>query len=490
MTPSQTNTDGRVGIEPRRDQRPVEPVAFEVERDVHHPPRVETFTCDHRGLARLRRRVVDLERRDRREGREAVRTRVEARSEQHDLVDLGCSTGDHVVDEARAGDCRRARSGSGDPVVGPRRGPTEARNPGAAREYPEPTSRERLGVRIGEEPPPGTPVGLERPHERDGFGGEAGPVLHGGPPGGRQKRERTFTLARPVPCISCRTGSRTRPAPTCASTPTTRSTGTRGARRRSPGPGAEDKPILLSVGYSACHWCHVMAHESFEDPAIAAVMNDLFVNVKVDREERPDVDAIYMQAVQAMTGSGGWPMTVFLDPDGSPVLRRHLLPARRPPGHARLRAPAGGGRRRVAHRPRRARPAGRAAASRRSRRAPRSAAGGAGAPTPAILDRAVASLSRSSSTPRFGGFGRAPKFPQAMTHHVPARPVAAGDRAARGARDGHGVARRDGRGRHLRPGRRRLPPLLGRRALARAPLREDALRPGPARRAPTCTAGW
>jgi uncharacterized protein YyaL (SSP411 family) len=79
-----------------------------------------------------------------------------------------------------------------------------------------------------------------------------------------------------------------------------------------------DKPILLSVGYSACHWCHVMAHESFEDPATAAVMNELFVNIKVDREERPDVDAIYMDAVQAITGQGGWPMTVFLTPEGQP----------------------------------------------------------------------------------------------------------------------------------------------------------------------------
>src|SRR5467141_2578766 len=80
----------------------------------------------------------------------------------------------------------------------------------------------------------------------------------------------------------------------------------------------EDKPILLSVGYSSCHWCHVMAHESFEDPAIADVMNRLFVNVKVDREERPDVDGVYMQAVQAMTGRGGWPMSVWLLPDGRP----------------------------------------------------------------------------------------------------------------------------------------------------------------------------
>ena len=85
-------------------------------------------------------------------------------------------------------------------------------------------------------------------------------------------------------------------------------------------------PVLLSVGYSACHWCHVMAHESFEDGDVAAAMNTAFVNVKVDREERPDVDSIYMDAVQAMTGRGGWPMTVFLTAAGRAVLRRHLLP--------------------------------------------------------------------------------------------------------------------------------------------------------------------
>ena len=89
---------------------------------------------------------------------------------------------------------------------------------------------------------------------------------------------------------------------------------------------AADKPILLSVGYSACHWCHVMAHESFEDDEVASVMNDGFVCIKVDREERPDIDAIYMEAVQAISGHGGWPMTVFMTPDGRTVLRRHLLP--------------------------------------------------------------------------------------------------------------------------------------------------------------------
>ena len=81
----------------------------------------------------------------------------------------------------------------------------------------------------------------------------------------------------------------------------------------------EDRPILLSIGYAACHWCHVMAHESFEDPETAALMNRLFVNVKVDREERPDLDAVYMNAVVQFTqGHGGWPMTMFLTPTGEP----------------------------------------------------------------------------------------------------------------------------------------------------------------------------
>ena len=87
-----------------------------------------------------------------------------------------------------------------------------------------------------------------------------------------------------------------------------------------------DVPILLSVGYSACHWCHVMAHESFEDADTAEEMNRLYVNVKVDREERPDVDSIYMEAVQTMTGRGGWPMTVWLTPDGRPFYAGTYFP--------------------------------------------------------------------------------------------------------------------------------------------------------------------
>jgi uncharacterized protein len=80
----------------------------------------------------------------------------------------------------------------------------------------------------------------------------------------------------------------------------------------------EDKLVFLSVGYATCHWCHVMAHESFEDPGVAAVLNEHFVSIKVDREERPDVDRVYMAFVQATSGGGGWPMSVWLMPDGRP----------------------------------------------------------------------------------------------------------------------------------------------------------------------------
>src|SRR3712207_4016817 len=98
------------------------------------------------------------------------------------------------------------------------------------------------------------------------------------------------------------------------------------------GPGAlaaareRDVPLLVSIGYSACHWCHVMERESFEDPEVASVMNELFVPVKVDREERPDVDAIYMDAVQAMTGHGGWPLNAFITPEGVPFFAGTYYP--------------------------------------------------------------------------------------------------------------------------------------------------------------------
>src|SRR3954467_6150896 len=175
---------------------------------------------------------------------------------------------------------------------------------------------------------------------------------------------------------------------------------------------ATDKPILLSVGYSSCHWCHVMAHESFEDPAVAAEMNDRFVNVKVDREERPDVDAIYMQAVQAMTGSGGWPMTVFLDHDGRPFFGGTYFPPddrQGMPGFVRLLEAIDD-----AWRHRRSE-LDQQAGQLHEAIAQGTTIGGAahGALTPAILDQAVTNLAEQFD-PRFGGFGRAPKFPQAM----------------------------------------------------------------------------
>src|SRR5437763_1679830 len=95
----------------------------------------------------------------------------------------------------------------------------------------------------------------------------------------------------------------------------------------------EDKPILLSIGYSACHWCHVMAHESFEDPATAALMNERFVCIKVDREEMPDVDQIYQQSLQLQGENGGWPLTMFLTPDAVPYFGGTYFPPR--DGHGR-----------------------------------------------------------------------------------------------------------------------------------------------------------
>jgi hypothetical protein len=175
---------------------------------------------------------------------------------------------------------------------------------------------------------------------------------------------------------------------------------------------AEDRPILLSVGYAACHWCHVMEHESFEDDETARLMNELFVNVKVDREERPDVDAVYMDAVVALTGHGGWPMTVFLTPDGEPFLGgtyfppepRHGLPGFRQV----LEAVA------EAYRERRD------GVVEQARTLTEALARGGERPasaeplSSAILHEAAAGL-RGGFDARWGGWGRAPKFPPAST---------------------------------------------------------------------------
>jgi uncharacterized protein YyaL (SSP411 family) len=172
----------------------------------------------------------------------------------------------------------------------------------------------------------------------------------------------------------------------------------------------EDRPILLSVGYSACHWCHVMERESFEDEATAAYMNEHFVCVKVDREERPDVDAIYMEAVQSMTGHGGWPMTVFLAPDGVPFYGGTYFPPDESRGMPSFRMVMEAvvdafERKREEIRER--------AAGTRTRLG----AAGLIEPSPepaeaAQLEEAVSRL-RMSADREHGGFGTAPKFPPA-----------------------------------------------------------------------------
>src|SRR4051794_9132526 len=172
----------------------------------------------------------------------------------------------------------------------------------------------------------------------------------------------------------------------------------------------EDKPLLVSIGYSACHWCHVMERESFEDPETARLMNERFVCVKVDREERPDVDAVYMEAVQAMTGSGGWPLNVFCTPEQVPFYGGTYFPPAARPGlpswkqvlagvaeawatqHEEIRAHSDQMRARL-----------RGAAALQPSEAPFDVAG---------LDLAVESLRRQFDT-RWGGFGGAPKFPPA-----------------------------------------------------------------------------
>jgi uncharacterized protein len=173
--------------------------------------------------------------------------------------------------------------------------------------------------------------------------------------------------------------------------------------------GEEDRPILLSVGYSACHWCHVMERESFEDAETAAYMNEHFVNVKVDREERPDVDAIYMEAVQAMSGHGGWPMTVFLDPEGVPFYGGTYFPPDESRGMPSFRMVMEAV---VDAFERKREEIGARAGETRSRLGAIGQVEPAVAPEAAMLDEAVERLLAAADRER-GGFGGAPKFPPA-----------------------------------------------------------------------------
>ncbi|HEX5882906.1 MAG TPA: thioredoxin domain-containing protein, partial [Pyrinomonadaceae bacterium] len=174
----------------------------------------------------------------------------------------------------------------------------------------------------------------------------------------------------------------------------------------------ENKPVLLSIGYSACHWCHVMAHESFEDEQIAELMNEYFVNIKVDREERPDLDQIYMNAVQMMTHHGGWPMTVFLTPEAVPFYGGTYYPPQdryNLPGFPRVLISVA-----EAYRDRQddIRETGASLVNELQRL---SAPSGSDNPIEVeLLDRAYTSIVRSYD-PVHGGFGGAPKFPPAMT---------------------------------------------------------------------------
>jgi uncharacterized protein YyaL (SSP411 family) len=188
----------------------------------------------------------------------------------------------------------------------------------------------------------------------------------------------------------------------------------------------EDKPVLLSVGYAACHWCHVMAHESFENDETAKLMNEHFVSIKVDREERPDVDAIYMDAVQAMSGHGGWPMTVFLTPEGQPFYAGTYFPPEDRhgmPGFPRILEAIA-----EAWRDERdkVQVQGQKVVEAISRRVPASSE-----PLTEELLREAYEGIRGEFDPEWGGFGPAPKFPQPMTLELLLRLDARGWEGAR-----------------------------------------------------------
>ena len=184
-----------------------------------------------------------------------------------------------------------------------------------------------------------------------------------------------------------------------------------------------DRPIFLSIGYAACHWCHVMERESFEDEATAAYLNSRFVAIKVDREERPDLDQIYMGAVQAMTGGGGWPMSVFLTPEGRPFYGGTYFPNRPSHGLPSFQQLLQGIDRAWREERGELEEAGRRLVSQLSAQSSNAAGP---APAPDLLDTAVGLLERSFDAVN-GGWGGAPKFPQPMTIEFLLRRAAAGD---------------------------------------------------------------
>ncbi len=188
----------------------------------------------------------------------------------------------------------------------------------------------------------------------------------------------------------------------------------------------EGKPIFLSIGYSTCHWCHVMARESFEDPEIAALLNRYFISIKVDREERPDLDRIYMAAVQAMTGGGGWPMSLFLTPDGRPFYGGTYFPPEDAYGRPGFRSVI----QEIVRAWREERQRIYVAAERLTDHLSIPAAGDAAGISADVGDRAVAGF-MSTFDHENGGFGAAPKFPRpAALEFLLYRYLAADDQAA------------------------------------------------------------
>ena len=242
---------------------------------------------------------------------------------------------------------------------------------------------------------------------------------------------------------------------------------------------ASGKPILLSVGYAACHWCHVMAHESFEDDGTAAVMNELFVNIKVDREERPDIDQIYMSALHHLGEQGGWPLTMFLTPKGEPVWGGTYFPKT-----SRYGRPAFVDVLREVSRLFREEPEkiGQNRDALMERLAERGAAGRQGHDRRCASSTSWPGRSAARSTRPTAACAARRNFPTRRCYELLWRAgLRTGDARVLRADRAHAGAHL--RGRHLRPSRRRLLALLGRRALAGAAFREDALRQRPAARA-------
>ena len=267
-------------------------------------------------------------------------------------------------------------------------------------------------------------------------------------------------LGRPAPPISARR-------------PTSRSTGIPGGRRHSPPPQRRTSPVLLDIGAVWCHWCHVMDGESYEDPELAGFLNEHFVCIKVDRDERPDVDARYQRAVQALTRQGGWPLTAFLTPAGEVFYGGTYFP---PDGKY-------------------GRPGFRTVLAERARRLPRPAGSGAGAGRGHPPRRWTTDLDEArpaSSSPALLDDGRAPDGPgvrpgctadsgASRSSPIPARSPCCctggtTQPTTRSARSSTARSQGMGAGRHLRPARRRIPPLQRGRRVDRAPLREDVVR--------------